>query len=108
MLTKARVEKNFVDADEIERHICWSYAGPGDVIISSSAMLHCGEYLTGPRYFFVSTYAASDEQSLKAARNNIKTFPQMGERYYRYMSEQGFKGSDDVLLPEQAESEHLA
>ncbi|MBC7147870.1 hypothetical protein [Ciceribacter selenitireducens] len=108
VLTKARVEKNFVDADEIERHICWSYADPGDVIISNSAMLHCGEYLTGPRYFFVSTYAASDEQSLKAARNNIKTFPQMGERYYRYMSEQGFKGSDDVLLPEQAESEHLA
>lgn len=97
VLMKARAEKSFVDADEIERHVCWSYADPGDVIISNSAMLHCGEYLTGPRYFFVSTYAASDEQSLKSAQNNVKTFPKTGPDYYRYMSGQGFKGSDDVL-----------
>ncbi len=97
VLMKARAEKNFVDADEIERHICWSNADPGDVIISNSAMLHCGEYLTGPRYFFVSTYAESNEATRRAASPNIKASPDTGAAYYRYMAQQGFKGSNDLL-----------
>ncbi len=97
ILTNARTDKNFVDADEIERYICWSHADPGDVIISNPAIFHCDEYLTGPRYFLVSTYAASDETSLNLAKGNAKLFPDVGVKYYKYMSEQGFEGSADIL-----------
>jgi hypothetical protein len=95
VLTQARLQKNFTEADEIERHICWVNADPGDVIISNSAMLHCGEYLTGPRYFFVSTYAESNPETLKLATANVKS--ENAKAYYRHMSGAGFKGSDDVL-----------
>ena len=95
VLTQARIERSFMEVDEIERHICWAYADPGDVIISNSAMLHCGEYLTGARYFFVSTYTESNDETLMLAVNNAKTDTALD--YYRYMSQQGFKGSDDIL-----------
>lgn len=95
-LTKARREKSFTDADEIERHICWAYADPGDIIVSNSAMLHCGEYLTGPRYFFVSTYAESNAETLKLATGGARNNP-TAQAYYRFMAEQGFKGSNDIL-----------
>ncbi|UXU75095.1 hypothetical protein [Paracoccus sp. SMMA_5] len=95
VLTQARLTRNFDEADEIERHICWVNADPGDIIISNSAMLHCGEYLTGPRYFFVSTYAETTPETLKIAAGQAKT--EMARDYHRYMSARGFKGSDDVL-----------
>lgn len=95
VLTQARLKKNFVEADEIERHICWVNADPGDVIVSNSAMLHCGEYLTGPRYFFVSTYAESNEETLQLAAANVKS--DSAKAYYRHMQKAGFKGSNDVL-----------
>ncbi len=95
VLTKVRQTRNFVDADEIERHVCWVHADPGDVVISNSAMLHCGEYLTGPRYFFVSTYAASNPETLALATNQART--DTARKYHRYMSERGFKGSEDIL-----------
>lgn len=95
VLMQARIQRRFDDADDIDRHICWAHADPGDIIISNSAMLHCGEHLTGPRYFFVSTYAESTPDTVKLATVNIRS--DLSKEYYRFMSDQGFKGSDDVL-----------
>lgn len=95
VLTQARLQRNFLEADEIERHVCWVNADPGDVIISNSAMLHCGEYLTGPRYFFVSTYAQSDVDTLPLAAKNAVT--PLSSSYYGFLLENGLGGSADVL-----------
>jgi hypothetical protein len=95
VLTQARLQRDFVEADEIERHICWAHADPGDIIMTSSAILHCGEYLTGPRYFFVSTYAESDADTLKLAATNAKT--PKSRAYYEYLLGKGFEGSADIL-----------
>lgn len=95
VLTNARLKKTFFEADEIERHVCWAHADPGDIIVSNSAMLHCGEYLTAPRYFFVSTYAESNAETLPLAASGAKT--EMARRYYRYMADQGFSGGQTVL-----------
>lgn len=95
VLTQARLQRNFVEADEIERHICWAYADPGDIIVSNSAMLHCGEYLTGPRYFFVTTYAESDSGTLPIAVNNATT--SKSREFYEFLESEGFLGSRDIL-----------
>lgn len=95
VLTQARLQRDFVEADEIERHICWAHADPGDIIVSNSAMLHCGEYLTGPRYFFVTTYAESHPGTLKLAVNNAVT--PLSRDYYEYLLSEGFMGSADIL-----------
>jgi hypothetical protein len=95
VLTHARLHRDFVQADEIERHIAWVYADPGDVIVSNSAVLHCGDYLTGPRYFFVSTYAQSDEETLPLALRNAVT--PRSRPYYEHLLSHGFLGSADVI-----------
>lgn len=95
VLTHARLQKKFDEADEIERHVCWAYADPGDIIVSNSAMLHCGEYLTGPRYFYVSTYANSDPETLKLARAPLKEGPSI--QYYEYQDQHGLSGARTVL-----------
>lgn len=95
VLTNARLKKTFFEADEIERHVCWVHADPGDIIVSNSAMLHCGEYLTAPRYFFVSTYAQSNAETLPLAVSGART--EMAQGYYRYMADMGFPASRTVL-----------
>ncbi len=95
VLTQARLKRDFVEADELERHICWANADPGDIIISNSAMLHCGEYLTGPRYFFVSTYAQNDPDNLRTAIAQTMQFK--ATKYHEHLLEHGFQGSADVL-----------
>jgi hypothetical protein len=94
-LRQTRVTRDFFAADNIERHICWAYADPGDVMVTNSAMLHCGEYLTGPRAFFVSSYAEANSDTVKRAAAPIKT--EIGVGYHKYMFEHGFKGSQEVL-----------
>lgn len=93
VLRDARKRRDFVEADEIERHVCWAYADPGDVIISNSAMLHAGEYLTGPRYFFVSTYAESNQWTLP--RTNGKA--RRARDYHEFLISHGFKGAADII-----------
>lgn len=95
VLTAARKQKRFHDADEIERHVCWVYADPGDIILSNSAILHCGEYLTGPRYFFVSTYASSDPETLKLGAAHARD--SLLEEYLAYQATQGLEGASKVL-----------
>jgi hypothetical protein len=95
VLTEARLKKTFVNADEIERHVCWAYADPGDILVTNSAMLHCGEYLTGPRYFFVSTYAQNVPGPVKLAAAGVQSGK--AKAYYRHQVEQGFKGAKAVL-----------
>lgn len=94
-LTHARLKRDFVDSDNIERHIVWIATDPGDVIISNSAMLHCGEHITMPRYFFVSTYAKSDVDTVKLASAGVNS--ETAKSYHRYMHDQGFLGSQKVL-----------
>ncbi len=103
VLRDARQRRDFVEADEMERHVCWAYADPGDVIISNSAMLHAGEYLTGPRYFFVSTYAESNEYTLpRAAGKSTKS--KKSREYYEFLLSQGFKGSADIISQDEVGS----
>ncbi|WP_350169971.1 hypothetical protein [Ilumatobacter fluminis] len=95
VLTTARRERDFTQADQIDRHVCWAHADPGDVIMNTAGIMHCGEFLTGPRYFFVSTYAPADEPHM-----NI-TLKQRGAArfrdYHGYMAAHGFAGSARVL-----------
>lgn len=93
VLRDARKRRDFVEADEIERHVCWAYADPGDVIISNSAMLHAGEYLTGPRYFFVSTYAESNQWTLPRTNGKAKR----SRAYHEFLISHGFKGAADII-----------
>jgi len=95
VVRQTRDSKDFFAADNIERHICWANADPGDVMVTNSAMLHCGEYLTGPRAFFVSSYAEANADTVKRAAAPIKT--PLGIEYHQYMLERGFNGSKDVL-----------
>jgi hypothetical protein len=95
VLTQARLKRNFVQADEIERHISWLNADPGDIILSNSAMLHCGEYLIGPRYLFVSTYAENNAETLVRAVAQSRT--PKAQAYHKFMASHGFKGSLAVL-----------
>ncbi|OJI94496.1 hypothetical protein LY10_01471 [Planktotalea frisia] len=92
---QTRVTRDFFAADNIERHISWAYADPGDVMVTNSAMLHCGEYLTGPRAFFVSSYAEANSDTVKRAAAPIKSG--LGVDYHKHMLKSGFKGSQDVL-----------
>lgn len=94
VLKVARKKRNFLESDEIERHVCWAYADPGDVIVSNSAMLHAGEYLTGPRYFFVSTYVKSFPATLDLTADG--RMPRFFD-YYKFLEQNGFKGAADVL-----------
>ncbi|MBI1493430.1 hypothetical protein [Halocynthiibacter styelae] len=92
---QARTTKDFFAADNIERHISWAYADPGDVMVTNSAMLHCGEYLTGPRAFFVSSYAEANSDTVKRAAAPIKS--DIGVNYHKFMLNCGFQGSQEVL-----------
>jgi len=98
VLRDARKRRDFVEADEMERHVCWAYADPGDVIISNSAMLHAGEYLTGPRYFFVSTYAESNEHTLPRTTGKSKK----SRDYHEFLLSHGFKGAADIINRDEA------
>jgi hypothetical protein len=95
VLVKTRLTRNFTEADEIERHICRVHADPGDIIIVNPAMLHCGDFLTGPQYVFASAYAESLAETVALAANNARTGT--AHDYYRHLSARSFKGSDDVL-----------
>lgn len=95
VLTEVRKSKDFTETDEIDRHIVWVSTDPGDVLITNSAMLHCGEHLTMPRYFFVSTYAQSNEETLPFAVPQVKT--ELAKEYHRHMTSLGFKGSKAIL-----------
>lgn len=94
-LTHARLKKDFTDSDDIERHVVWIATDPGDVIISNSAMLHCGEHLTMPRYFFVTTYASADEDTVHLAKAGMST--EKSVDYHKHLVAQGFNGSKKVL-----------
>lgn len=93
-LSKLRKTRNFSQVDEIDRHIVWVATDPGDVLVTNSAMLHCGEHMMSPRYFFVSTYTDVNRETLMMALAPIKS--DTGKRYHKYLSALGFGGSDEV------------
>jgi hypothetical protein len=95
VLIEARTSKNFAEVDEIDRHIVWISTDPGDVLITNSAMLHCGEHITMPRYFFVSTYAEANEETLPYAVPMVTT--PLAESYQAFMDSVGFKGNGEIL-----------
>lgn len=94
-LTDTRKSKNFEFVDEIDRHIVWVPTDPGDVLVTNSAMLHCGEYITGPRYFFVSSYTEVNSETLPMVMGQVKS--DTAESYHRHLELCGFKGSSKVL-----------
>jgi hypothetical protein len=94
-LTKLRQTKNFVPVDEIDRHIVWVATDPGDVLITNSAMLHCGEHMLSPRYFFVSSYTDVNHETLPMAAAQIKN--ETAKAYHRHLSDLGFGGSKTLL-----------
>ncbi|MCA1970907.1 MAG: hypothetical protein LDL42_17400 [Rhizobium sp.] len=94
-LTKLRETKNFAKVDEIDRHIVWVATDPGDVLITNSAMLHCGEHMLSPRYFFVSSYTEINDETLPMAAPQIKT--ETAKAYHRYLADLGFGGSKALL-----------
>lgn len=96
VLEQAHVANSFAELDDLERHICWVHADPGDIVVCNSAMLQCDEHLTGARYFFASTYAESNDETLEVATSGAKD-KQRALAYHRFMVEQGFNGSADLL-----------
>lgn len=94
-LSKVRQTKDFTMVDEMDRHIVWVATDPGDVLITNSAMLHCGEHMLSPRYFFVSTYTDVNAETLPMAAAMVKT--DIAREYHRYLSTLGFGGSQTLL-----------
>lgn len=94
-LAKLRISKNFARVDEIDRHVVWVATDPGDVLITNSAMLHCGEHMLSPRYFFVSSYADVNAETLPLARASIRS--ETARDYLHYLSGLGFGGARSVL-----------
>lgn len=94
-LVKLHKTKDFSVVDEIDRHIVWVATDPGDVLITNSAMLHCGEHMMSPRYFFVSTYTDVNEETLPMAAAQIKT--DLAKEYHRHLLGLGFGGSQKIL-----------
>jgi len=101
LVGKLRFTKNFSETDDIERHIVWINADPGDIVISNSALLHCGEHMTMPRYFFVSTYAEANEEILsttdKTAELSSKISGNVFKEYHEFLLSRGFHGSKVLL-----------
>lgn len=94
-LSKLRQTKDFSPVDEIDRHIVWVPTDPGDVLITNSAMLHCGEHMLSPRYFFVSTYTDINSETLPMAAAQVKS--DLAKDYHRYLLTLGFGGSKKLL-----------
>lgn len=101
LVGKLRFSKDFSETDEIERHVVWINADPGDIVVTNSAILHCGEHITMPRYFFVSTYAEANEEILKTTDKtaelsfNIKD--NLFKEYHQFLVSRGFLGSNKLL-----------
>lgn len=94
-LAKLRTSKDFSAVDEIDRHIVWVATDPGDVLITNSAMLHCGEHMMSPRYFFVSTYTDVNAETLPMAAAQVKS--ETAKDYHRHLATLGFGGSNALL-----------
>ncbi|MGN7750558.1 hypothetical protein [Sinorhizobium sp. 22678] len=94
-LAKLRTTKDFSVVDEIDRHIVWVATDPGDVLITNSAMLHCGEHMMSPRYFFVSTYTDVNSETLPMAAAQVKS--ETAKEYHRHLLSLGFGGSKALL-----------
>lgn len=94
-LAKLRTSRNFAPIDEIDRHVVWVATDPGDVLITNSAMLHCGEHMLSPRYFFVSSYADINQETLPLARAAIRS--DTARDYLHYLAGLGFGGASSVL-----------
>lgn len=94
-LAQLRKTKDFTTVDDIDRHLVWLATDPGDVLVTNSAMLHCGEHMMAPRYFFVSTYTDVNSETLPMALAPIKT--QTGREYHEYLTTVGFGGSKKIL-----------
>lgn len=94
-LAKLRKTKDFSAVDEIDRHVVWVATDPGDVLITNSAMLHCGEHMMSPRYFFVSTYTDVNDETLAMAAAPVKS--ETAKDYHKYLATLGFGGSNVLL-----------
>lgn len=94
-LTQLRQTLDFSTVDEIDRHVVWIATDPGDVLITNSAMLHCGEHMMSPRYFFVSTYTEANEETLPMAAAPVKS--EIAKDYHRHLATLGFGGSRALL-----------
>lgn len=94
-LAKLRQTKDYSPVDEIDRHIVWVATDPGDVLITNSAMLHCGEHMLSPRYFFVSTYTDINSETLPMAAAQVTT--DLAKDYHRHLLTLGFGGSKELL-----------
>jgi len=94
-LTKLCQTLDFSLVDEIDRHVVWIATDPGDVLITNSAMLHCGEHMMSPRYFFVSTYTEANEETLPIAAAPVKS--ETARDYHRHLATLGFGGSRALL-----------
>jgi hypothetical protein len=58
-------------------------------------MLHCGEHMMSPRYFFVSSYTEVNDETLAMAAAAIKT--DTAKAYHKYLTTLGFGGSNAIL-----------
>lgn len=101
LLADLRFSKDFFETDDIERHIVWIHTDPGDIVLTNSALLHSGEHITMPRYFFVSTYAEANEEILtttdKTAELSFNIEGNLFKEYYEFLASRGFLGSNRLL-----------
>jgi hypothetical protein len=58
-------------------------------------MLHCGEHMMSPRYFFVSTYTDVNDETLAMAAAPVKS--ETAKDYHKYLATLGFGGSNVLL-----------
>lgn len=96
VLKRAKLTKNFMQADHMDMNISWLHADPGDIIIFNPAMYHCDNHLTGPKYSIVATFAEYNRFTLPLASNLVKKDTAAAKAYFKSQSNNGFLGAENV------------
>jgi hypothetical protein len=99
LIKKAVATGDTAELDEMENNIDWVAADPGDVVLLDSRMQHSGDFITGPRYLFTTSFAKENEFILNTLRQRWSTGLKKHEiGYYEYLNSQGM--ASDHLVSE--------
>ncbi|MDW9447213.1 hypothetical protein GOA58_05865 [Sinorhizobium meliloti] len=90
LIKKAVATGDTKELDEMESNIDWVAADPGDVVLLDSKMQHSGDFITGPRYLFTTSFAKENEFILNTLRQRWSTGMKPHEvGYYEYLHANG-------------------
>lgn len=99
LIKKATTTGDTKELDLMDGYIDWVAADPGDVVLLDSRMQHSGDFITGPRYLFTTSFAKENDFIRKTIRQRWSTGLKKHElAYYEYLNCQGM--ASDQLVEE--------